>query len=232
MFFSNFYHIPYTIKDIEEAASMKLMNNISKIRKEVELLIIDDNDFGPQEYLKNNGYSVHQTKDITTIKDVEPYHIILCDINGVGKKLGYDKEGAYLIKEIHNHYPSKRIIAYSSFTFVPEYNKYLSYADTIATKDQSIDDWIDLLDQQVGESINPVKQWIKIRNYLLQEQGISTLTIARLEDQYVKSINKRNPKSLQSFSCVDNTKIRSIITEFLSSLCAKIIFQAIMSGAQ
>lgn len=101
------------ISDLSENVVLKLPNSIAELRKHVNMLVIDDNDFGPEQYLKLNGYQIHHKQDIESIKDVEPYDIILCDISGVGKKLGYEKEGAFIIREIHANYPNKRIIAYT-----------------------------------------------------------------------------------------------------------------------
>ena len=102
------------ISDLSESAALKLPNGMAELRKHVSILVIDDNEFATEAYLKANGYQIHHKQDIETIKDVEPYDIILCDIAGVGKKLGYQKEGAFIIREIHANYPNKRIIALTS----------------------------------------------------------------------------------------------------------------------
>ncbi len=214
------------ISDLSENSVLKLPNGIAELRKYVKMLIIDDNDFTPEPYLKANEYQIYHKTDIDTIRDVEPYDIILCDISGVGKKLGYDKEGAFIIREIHANYPSKRIIAYTSYTFDPEYNQFLSMADFVAPKDFGIDDWINVLDEQVRKSINPVSQWAKIRDYLL-ENGVSTLTIAKIEDKYVAAVNSKNFDKLKTFVEGKDSKLTSIVTDFLSSLCAKIILGSI-----
>ena len=75
------------ISDLSEDATLKLTINISELRKYVSILIIDDNNFSPEKFLIANGYQVQHKTDIETIKDVEPYDIILCDIAGVGKNL-------------------------------------------------------------------------------------------------------------------------------------------------
>lgn len=210
------------ISDLSENSALKLPNSIAELRKHVNMLVIDDNEFTPESFLKANGYQIHHKTDIDTIKDVEPYDIILCDISGVGKKLGYTKEGAFIIREIHANYPNKRIIAYTSYTYDPEYNQFFSMADFVAPKDFGIDDWINVLDEQVRKSIDPVKQWVKIRNYLMENE-VSTLTIAIIEDKFVAAVNNKSFDKLKSFVEGKDSKLSSIITDFLSSLCAKII---------
>ncbi len=214
------------ISDLSENAALKLPNGIVELRKHVNMLIIDDNDFMYESYLKANGYQIHHKTDIDTIKDVEPYDIILCDIAGIGKKLGYSKEGAFIIREIHANYPNKRIIAYTSYTYDPDYNKFFSMADFVAPKDFGIDDWIGALDDQVRKSIDPVNQWKKIRDYLI-ENDVSTLTIAKIEDKFVAAVNSRDFDKLRSYVEGKDSKLTSIITDFLSSLCAKLILGSI-----
>ena len=150
----------------------------------------------------------------------------MCDISGIGKKLGYEKEGAFIIREINANYPNKRIIAYTSYTFDAEYNKFFSIADFVAPKDFGTDDWITVLDEQVRKAIDPVNQWKKIRKYLLDHE-VSTLMIARIEHKYVAAVKNRNFDKLQAFIDGNDSKLSSIITDFLSSLCAKLILGTI-----
>ena len=48
---------------------MKLPNSIAELRKHVNMLVIDDNEFGPEANLKANGYQIQHKQDIETIKD-------------------------------------------------------------------------------------------------------------------------------------------------------------------
>ncbi|WP_461811544.1 hypothetical protein [Faecalimonas sp.] len=210
------------ISDLSENSALKLPNGIAELRKHVNMLVIDDNPFMPENFLQANGYQMQHKTDIDSIKDVEPYDIILCDISGVGKKLGFVKEGAFIIREIHANYPNKRIIAYTSNTYDADYNQFFSMADFVAPKDLAIDDWINVLDEQIKKSIDPVNQWKKIRNYLLENE-VSTLTIAKIEDKFVEAVNSKNFDKLKIFVQGNDSKLNSIITDFMSSLCAKII---------
>ena len=51
--------------------------------------------------------------------------------------------------------------------------------------------------------------------------------IARIEDKYVKAVTTKNFDRLKKFVEGDNSQIKSIITDFLSSLCAKLILGSI-----
>lgn len=226
MRFPHIYFIMNTIADLSEMAMLKQANSMVDLRRHVRILIIDDNDFYAEGFLRANGYQITHKNDIDNIADVEPYEIIMCDIAGVGKKLGYEKEGAFIIREIHANFPSKQIIAYTSYTYDAAYNQFFSLADFVAKKDLSIDDWIGVLDEQIMQSINPVHRWTKIRDHLL-DKGVSTIMIARIEDKYVESINKKDFDPLRSFVQDKDSKLRTVITDFTTSLCAKIILGAI-----
>lgn len=89
----------WTRRTISELDSPTHINFVS-LRPRIRLLIIDDDDFPYMECLRRHGYSPTHVKDIDNIIDVEPYEIILCDIQGVGKKFGSRFEGAHLISEI------------------------------------------------------------------------------------------------------------------------------------
>ena len=76
------------------------------------------------------------------------------------------------------------------------------------------------------KAIDPVNQWKKIRKYLLDHE-VSTLMIARIEHKYVAAVKNRNFDKLQAFIDGNDSKLSSIITDFLSSLCAKLILGTI-----
>ena len=217
------------ISDLSELTVLNQTNNIGRIRQHVRILVIDDNEFAAEKYLKTSGYQIDHKYDIDTIKDVEPYEIIMCDISGVGKNLGFEKEGAFIIREIHENYPNKIVIAYTSYTYNAEYNQYFALADSVVTKDIPTDDWIGILDEQIKNAINPIEQWKRIRDYLF-DNNISTIRIAKIEDKYVESINKKDFTILTSHVSGNDIKLSTIITDFTSSLCAKIVLGALTGG--
>ena len=223
------YCIMNKISDLSEETVLNQTNNIGRLRQHVRILIIDDNEFMAENHLKSSGYQIDHKYDIDTIKDVEPYEIIMCDISGVGKKLGFEKEGAFIIREIHENYPNKIIIAYTSYTYNADYNQFFALADFVVAKDIPTDDWIGILDEQVRNAINPIQQWKRIRNYLF-DNNVSTITIAQIEDKYVKSIKKKDFKVLTSYISGGDLKLNTIITDFASSLCAKLILGALSGG--
>ena len=215
---------PLSIKDI------KLENyHLSKIeRKDVPMLLIDDEhgDFKILETLHNHNFNILTVPDVTSIEQVKPYEIILCDIKGIGKVFGSEYEGAHVIAEIRKRFPFKTILAYSAFNHDPDYNKYLKVADDVIKKDTDIDLWVEILDNSIEEAKNPEKKWIKLRNFLI-EKDVSLFDISLLEDEYTKVFNEGG--NLDDFPSKKNQKglspdVRAILQSFTASIIFQLVF--------
>ena len=203
------YHLNYQISDLNGDYLLKQIS-LSKLKRETDILIIDDEDFPLLDDLKRHEFNIEYKSDITTLKDVEPYPIVLCDIHGIGKFLGSDKEGAYLVAKIKEKYPSKIVISYTADTTSPSIQKYLHYADNVIPKGTSIEDWAALLTESVKNIANPVTMWKKIQRDLLNA-NVSTRDVALLEDKYVKAIKTGKYESLEKLNSGDNNTVVEIL---------------------
>ena len=58
-----------------------------------------------------------------------------------------------------------------------------------------------------------MQKWKRIRNYLF-DNNVSTITIAQIEDKYVKSIKKKDFKVLTTYISGGDSKLNTIITDF------------------
>lgn len=226
MKFPSIYCFRYSLADLAEVNVLQQPNNMAELRRKIDILIIDDEDFLCEDYLKTNGFQISHKKDIQSIKDVEPYSIIMCDIRGVGKNLGSRKEGAFIIKEIKANYPNKQVIAYTGSSYDAGYNDYINLADKVMSKGTSVDDWILALDAQIENAVNPTYQWKKLRNYFFNK-GVSTATVAKLEDKYVRAVKEKNFNKLVDLADKTGGEAQKVISEFVSSVCVKFILGAI-----
>ena len=213
------YYINKNINDIKGKAFFDV-RNIQKLRKMTEILIIDDEEFPLLEAIQKHGFSIAHKPDIQDTKDFIPYDIILCDIKGVGKLYGSEYEGAYLIKEAKKSFPNKQLIAYTASTYNPSYNSFLKYADAIIPKGTSLEGWIDLIDTQLRNCIDPIYQWKELRKSLFEAE-LSTIEVATFEQLYVKAIENKEFTSFEKLT--DNTQTSSIIKQFLTSLIVRFI---------
>ena len=108
-----FFHIgkPKSIADLPESSGQ------SPKLSHVQMLLIDDSDFPYLENLATHDFNIRQYRDVTDLKSVEPYPVVLCDIRGVGRQLSERFEGAHVIQEIRKRYPAKVVVAYSGESF-------------------------------------------------------------------------------------------------------------------
>jgi len=214
----------YKIDDLKDYQLLNMID-ISKLRRMVDILIIDDENVDDLiDGLRRHKFNVEYKSDIDSINDVVAHDIILCDIRGVGKKFHSSKEGAYLIKEIKNSFPSKSVIAYTASTYDATYNEYFKIADDVLSKGEDIDVWVSALDTQIKSSVDPILKWTKLRVQLL-DQGMSTQILSKLESEYVKAVKG---KSFDSFKKLaekhySNENIKNVIQELIISLLVKII---------
>lgn len=225
MLFPGIFFIKYKVSDLIEETALQNMTT-AELRNKVEVLVIDDQDFAAEDYLRKNGFRIVHKKDIDNINDVSAYAVILCDIRGVGKGLGSAKEGAFVIKEIKARYPGKQVIAYTGSSYDPAYNEYMNLADAVISKGISIEDWTTIVDEQIQKAVDPIYQWERIRKNLL-ECGVSTIYVAELENKYVKAIKKKNFSDLTKLAEDANEQTRGMIADFVSSVCAKVILGSI-----
>lgn len=201
--------------------------DVKQLRRNLEILFIDDDEELPViEILRRLKFNIDHKTDISTLNDVAAYDIILCDIRGVGKEFGSPQEGAYLIKEIKKLFPNKIVIAYTGSTYDPNYNELLTYADNVVTKGTSIDVWTNLLDSEIQKSIDPIEQWTKVRNALL-EKNISISIVQDLEAAYVKAIQSKSfdsfEKLAENYNDNDSGAIKLIVVSIMKSILVKLI---------
>jgi hypothetical protein len=211
-------------KNIQELNTPSF-NLLKPKRNEVPILVIDDEDIPYLEDIRNHGFNFTRLNDIDQIESVKGFEIVLCDIRGIGKKFKSKFEGAHIISEIKKVFPYKIVIAYTAYTFDPTYNKYFNIADDVFRKDIDRDEWIEKLDNAIEMAINPITKWIKIRNFL-QEQNISSVDIIKLEDEYVDMIQrKRRIDSFPSKRLKRNlsSNVQDVINSFLGSLFLKLL---------
>jgi hypothetical protein len=196
---------------------------IKSDRSNSKIVIIDDEDFKYLDTLRSHDFNVTHLRDIEDFKAVAEYHIVLCDIKGVGKTFKSKFEGAHVIGEIRKLYPFKVIIAYTGHLFDPTFNKYFQVSDYVLKKDIDSEEWVEYLDRAINKAIDPIEQWGRIRKYLL-EKDVSIINILLLEDSYVRSILQRtnlfpDDKVMKTLS----SDVKDVLKEFTAHVLAYLI---------
>lgn len=217
--FGRIYDIKYSIGEL---ASECIINHEKRmyLRKNMNILVIDDEELNVSQGLKDSNFSIYHKQDIENIKDVEPYEIVLCDIRGVGTRFSEEFGGAFLIKEIKKNYPNKHVIAYTASQYDATYNTYLAKADHVVPKGTSLEDWISILDDEIDKIVNPVHQWKLIREKLLNN-GVTTIETARLESEYVRSFKNKDKRPLEKMAIQGADIVKNVMTQVLGSAAVR-----------
>jgi len=168
-----------------------IVNSVNIVRDETRIAIIDDQNIALIPRIKKHNYNITHFKDIENLNDLLKFNIIICDIQGVGKKFGSKYEGAHLISEIKKEFPLKYVIAFSGKSFDPTYNKFFKICDDVMQKGSDINDWVDCLDLAIKNYINPIYNWESARRVFL-EHNISLEEISKLEQAFIKTIMKND----------------------------------------
>ncbi|HWD93533.1 MAG TPA: hypothetical protein VG938_14425 [Verrucomicrobiae bacterium] len=178
-----------TIGTPKQYADLKVIPRppIGSLRSRVPIVVIDDKGFIYHDVLRNHGFAITLLPDITDIKAVESYPVVICDIRGIGKSFGSRFEGAHVIAEIKKHYPNKILIAYTGELFDASFNQYFALCDASVKKDTESERWVETLDNAIAAFLDPVAQWKKLRAYLIASD-VPTMRLAKLEDHYVTAI--------------------------------------------
>lgn len=199
-----------------------------KMKRDTRILVVDDKSVPFLEILKSNNYSIKRYPDITDLDVVKNFDIILCDIQGVGKKLNPTLQGVHLVQQIKKLYPFKQVIAFTANPSDPDVvAQLMNVPHAFLQKDASEREWMEALDLCITRFASPVDQWAVIREALLK-QKVSTKTVAHLESNFVKSIQKKNSGILLD-SLKDHPTISPEMIEILKGLAALVttIFSAV-----
>jgi hypothetical protein len=209
-------------KQVSELKSL-IHQPVGGLRGQVPIVVIDDEGFLYLEVLRNHGFQITVLRDLTDIKAVESYPVVVCDIKGVGKSLDSRYEGAHVISEIKKHYPTKILIAYTGQRFDATFNQYFALCDASIRKDAESQVWVDTLDQAISSHIDPIEQWKKIRQFLLLHD-IPTLTLLGLENHYVRSLLKKRIPFQDDKQLIDlPPEVKSALISTASNLIVKLL---------
>ena len=199
------------------------------LRQQAPIMVIDDQPFAPQNNLEANGFSLTVLSEINSVKKVEPYALILCDLMGVDAALHEELQGAHVIREIKKNYPEKVVFAYTGGSTESRVTREaIASADYYLRKDVDIAEWCEKLDHAISDLASPVIVW-KVFRLRLLESGITPIQLAEMEDVFVRSygsgydIARARFQALADKSNITNNA-RSVISSFISSVIFGLIF--------
>lgn len=205
-----------TANCLPPAAAVGRLGRVPKNqRRGTKIAVIDDRKLSAMEQLLRHGYELTRLTDVESIEDLEPFQIICCDLNGVGKKLDNNDQGAAIIRECELRYPNKYIIAYTGSALSdPLASKARALADDFLRKDADLEEWQRKLDRYIIASRDTQQSWQRTRMALV-EQGIDTFDLLKIEDAFVRSILDNDKSAEAVKSTVPNLSLSSITKEIV-----------------
>lgn len=193
--------IPRSLNSFSSILELRDFSNSRKasmpqkeIRSSVSIAIIDDEKFKAHANLTNYGYKIQELPDITSLKQIEEFDVVLCDLMGVGQNFDSFIGGASIIKEIKENYPTKYVIAYTGARAnTTEASTAKAFADDFMKKDDEISKWVQKLDNAIDRASDPYIRWLVTREMLFDHE-VDIRKVLQLESSYVESISQRDVK--------------------------------------
>ncbi|PQJ21963.1 hypothetical protein BSU00_08095 [Tenacibaculum sp. SG-28] len=151
--------------------------NIDEIKRICKVLFIDDKAFPVVDIVKDAGWiNTIRIKDANSLEQMEirEAHILIVDIQGVGKKLKFKDEGLGLILALKQKYPNKRVIVYSAED---------------QGKIQAFHAGIDAADKRLSKQADPYEFQVAIEQYATELFSLDQC-IKRIQNQIIKEFGR------------------------------------------
>ena len=130
-----------TVSDLDRDLRKKnFSSRIIDHRAHFPIVIIDDQEFTDLASLLRYNFNITHFSDLESIGTIARYHIVLCDLIGVGTSLSKRLQGAQIIREIKKSYPEKFVIAYTGGGYSEAFEHSISIADRYLKKDANIEE--------------------------------------------------------------------------------------------
>lgn len=125
--------------------------------------------------------------------EVQDAHILIVDVQGVGKRMGFKDEGLGLIVALKKHYPNKKVITYSAENkgHVDTFHEAANLADARLRKTADHYEFQTLLERLAKDAFCLENCIIRIKATLYNDYGISMS-----ESDIEKNISKVNVKNI------------------------------------
>lgn len=95
-------------------------------------------------------------------------------------------------------------------------------------KDDSIETWVQNLEEGINEVMNPRNRWVRMRRALL-ERGVELFDVLQLEQAFIKSVQQGKPDVLVSEvrSLGVAQEVKDLIIKFSATAVASLIGSAL-----
>jgi DNA-binding NtrC family response regulator len=133
-------------------------DEFDKIKFQARVALIDDEEVTHVDRLKNDGYNISHFPDIVNIDDFirKKYHVVILDIQGIGKDISPQSEGWGVLKYLKTEFPHLVVIMFTGAEWsITKYKDQANLADDFIGKDLEFLDFKAKLDAGIKKAFSP-----------------------------------------------------------------------------
>lgn len=159
-------------------------DEFENVKFKARIALVDDEEVEHVKRLQKEGYNIVDYPDIDNIDDFlrKRYHVIILDIQGVGKKLAKDQEGWALLKYIKNESPHIVVIMFTGADWsVTKYKNQVDLADDFIGKDLEYLDFKSKLDAAIRKAFSS-KFHFEIEKRRISSEVLNSTSLNAIED--------------------------------------------------
>ncbi len=173
-----------TIEPIREFT----IEELEQLKLKARIALVDDDEISHVKRLQKDGYNIVDFSDITEIDDFirRKYHVVILDIQGIGKNLSETSEGWGILKYLKTECPNLVVIIFTGADWsVTKYKHLVDLADDFIGKDLEFLDFKSKLDTAIKKAFSPKFHFEIEKKKLMQE-----ITNAETFDRITAIVNK------------------------------------------
>ena len=145
---------------------------IEQLKLKARIALVDDDEISHVKRLQKDGYNIVDLPDITEIDDFirRKYHVVILDIQGIGKNLSETTEGWGILKYLKTECPHLVVIMFTGADWsVTKYKHLVDLADDFIGKDLEFLDFKSKLDAAIKKAFSPKFHFDIEKKRLMQE---------------------------------------------------------------
>jgi len=194
------------------------------IKFKCRISIIDDEEIPHVKRLRQDGYNITEFSDIERIGDFirQKYHVVVLDIQGVGKTLTPESEGWGMLKYLKKECPHTVVIVFTGADWsITKYKEQAELADDFIGKDLEFLDFKAKLDTAVKKAFS-LKYHFNIEKQNLMKEISNANSISEIENIVFKFGQNKEKTKDKLIKKKYTSEVISIVDSFLS-ICESIL---------
>jgi DNA-binding response OmpR family regulator len=213
----NFFSNIFKGKEIEPLREFT-SEELEQLKLKTRIALVDDDEISHVKRLQKDGYNIVDFSDITEIDDFirRKYHVVILDIQGIGKSLSETTEGWGILKYLKNECPHLVVLMFTGADWsVTKYKHLVDLADDFMGKDIEFLDFKSKLDAAIRKAFSPKFHFEIERKKLMKEIGtVETFDkIATIVNKYGRD-RERTIKEIKKITT--NDEVIKGVNNFLS----------------